>query len=100
MRGEVKQIKIQNRTYYFNDDLINLKSFELNLLKINKKHYKNINIYCIGYIIIKKFSNCENIRSANLQCLIIGKKDGHIEEKNGNKYLVFDSTDENNFGMG
>ena len=27
--------------------------------------------------------------------LIIGKVDGHIEEKNGSKYLVFDSTDEN-----
>ena len=66
MRGEVKQIKIQNRTYYFNDDLINLKSFELNLLKINKKHYKNTDFHYIGYIIIKKFGNCENIRSANL----------------------------------
>ena len=27
--------------------------------------------------------------------LIIGKVDGHIEEKNESKYLVFDSTDEN-----
>ena len=26
--------------------------------------------------------------------LIIGKVDGHIEEKGKNKYLVFDSTDE------
>ena len=26
--------------------------------------------------------------------LIIGKVDGHIEEKNKSKYLVFDSTDE------
>ena len=66
MRGEVKQIKIQNRTYYFNDDLINLKSFELNLLKINKKHYKNTDFHYIGYIITKKFGNCENIRSAIL----------------------------------
>ena len=27
--------------------------------------------------------------------LIIGKGDRRIEEKNGSKYLVFDSTDEN-----
>ena len=27
--------------------------------------------------------------------LVIGKVDGHIEENNGNKYLVFDSADEN-----
>ena len=27
--------------------------------------------------------------------LIIGKVDGYIEKNNGNKYLVFDSTDEN-----
>ena len=27
--------------------------------------------------------------------LIIGKVDGHTEEKNGSKYLVFDSADEN-----
>ena len=27
--------------------------------------------------------------------LIIGKADGHFEEKNGNKYLVFTSTDGN-----
>ena len=27
--------------------------------------------------------------------LVIGKLDGHIKEKNGSKYLVFDSTGEN-----
>ena len=27
--------------------------------------------------------------------MIIGKVDGHIEENNGNKYLVFDSTNIN-----
>ena len=52
--GEVKQIIIKNRTYYFYNDLINLKRFEPDLLKIDKKHYKGINIYYIGYIAIKK----------------------------------------------
>ena len=44
--GEVKQIEIKNRTYYFYNDMINLKNknFEPNLLKIVKKSYKNIGI--------------------------------------------------------
>ena len=43
--GEVKQANIKNRTYYFYSDIINLKDFEPNLLKIDKKSYKNIDIY-------------------------------------------------------
>ena len=50
--GEVKQIEIKNRTYYFYNDMINLQNFESNLLKIDKKSYKNIGIYNIGYIVI------------------------------------------------
>ena len=52
--GEVKQIDIKNRTYYFYNDMIDLKSFDASLLKINKKSYKDIDIYYIGYITIKK----------------------------------------------
>ena len=44
----------QNRTYYFYNDIIDLKDFEPNLFKIDKKHYKGSNIYYIGYITIKK----------------------------------------------
>ena len=91
--GKVKQIEIKNRTYYFYNDMINLKNFESNLLKIDKKHYKGIDIYYIGYITIKKIGDCENIYSVNPLYLIIGKVDGHIEENNGNKYLVFDSAE-------
>ena len=35
----------------------------------------------------------ENIYSVNPLYLMIGKVDGHIEENNGNKYLVFDSVE-------
>ena len=52
--GEVQQINIKNRTYYFYNDMINIKHFEPNLLKIDRKSYKNIGIYSIGYITIKK----------------------------------------------
>ena len=63
--GTVKQINIKNRTYYFYNDIVNLKNFELKLLKIDKKSCKNIGIYNIGYIIIKKIDDCENIYSVN-----------------------------------
>ena len=42
--GKVKQINTKNRTHYFNNDIINPKNFESNLLKIDKKHYNGINI--------------------------------------------------------
>ena len=51
--GSIKQINIKNRTYYFFNNMINIKNFDSNLLKIDKKSYKNIDIYCTGYIIIK-----------------------------------------------
>ena len=38
--GELKQIEIKNRIYYFYYGMINLKNFEPNLLKIEKKSLK------------------------------------------------------------
>ena len=38
--GNIKEINIKNQTYYFSDDTINIKNFDLNLLKIDKKSYK------------------------------------------------------------
>ena len=52
--GTVKQIDIKNRTYYFYNDMIDIKKLDSNLLKIDKKSYKDIGVYNIGYIIIKK----------------------------------------------
>ena len=85
--GKVKQIDIKNRTYYFYNDMINLKHFDSNLLKINKKHYKRIKIYYTGYIRIKKIDGFENIYSVNLLYLLDNHTKGYLEEKNGNKYL-------------
>ena len=93
--GEVKQINIKNRTYYFYNDIIDLKDFDARLLKIDKKSYKNIGIYNIGYITIKKIDDCENIYSVNPLYLLVNHANGYIEEKGVNKYLIFDSTDEN-----
>ena len=93
--GVVKQIDIKNRTYYFYNDMINIKNFDPILLKIDKKSYKNIGIYNIGYITIKKIDDCENIYSVNPLYLLVNHANGYIEEKGVNKYLIFDSTDEN-----
>ena len=92
---KVKQTNIKNQTYYFYNDIIDLKDFEANLLKIDKKHYKGINIYYIGYITIKKNWWCETISSVNPLYLRINYASGYILEKIGNKYLIFDSADEN-----
>ena len=93
--GNIKQINIKNRTYNFFNDMINIKEFDSNQLKIDKKSYKNIGIYYIGYITIKGISDYENINSVNPLYLIIAEVDGYIEENNGNKYLTFVSTDKN-----
>ena len=50
----VKQINIKNRNYYLYNDVIDLENFDSNLLKLDKKSYKYIGIYNIGYITIKK----------------------------------------------
>ena len=73
--GQVKELNIKNRTYCFFNDMINIEEFDSKLLKIDKKLYKGIDIYYIGYIIIKKIGDCENIYSANPLFLIIGEVD-------------------------
>ena len=91
--GEIKKTDIKNRTYYFYNDIIDLKDFDSRLLKIEKKSYKNIGIYNIGYITIKKIDGCGSIYRVSLLFLRAGHLNGYIEEKRVNKYLVFDSTD-------
>ena len=75
--------------------MINLKNFESNLLKIDKKSYKNIDIYNIGYITIKKIDDCESIYSVYPLQLRDNHAKGYIDEKNENNCLIVDSPDEN-----
>ena len=62
--GNIKQIKIKNRTCYFFNEIIYIKNFDSNLLKIEKKSYKNIGIYYFGYITYNRIYDSENIYSA------------------------------------
>ena len=56
-----------------------------------KKSYKDIAIYNIGYIAVKKIDDYENIHSVNPLYLTISHASGYIEEKRVNKSLIFDS---------
>ena len=61
----IKQINIKNRTYYFYNDIIDIENFDAKLLKIDKKSYKGIGMYNIGYVTKKKIGNCMNTNSVN-----------------------------------
>ena len=52
--GEVKQIEIKNRTNYFYNDMINLKDFESNLLKIDKNIIKGLKFTTLDRLQFKK----------------------------------------------
>ena len=89
----LKELSIIHQSYYFYNDIINLKDFHSNLLKIDKKQYKEVDIYYIGYITIKKIGNCKNINSVNPLYLMIHSATGEFKERDGKKYLVLDSTE-------
>ena len=44
---------MKNHTYYFFNDIINIKKFDPNDIKIDEKSYKNILIDYVGYVTIK-----------------------------------------------
>ena len=91
--GIIKTIK--NRAYYFYNDIIDIKTFDSNLLKLYKKSYKDLDIYNIGYVTIKKIGYGYDINSVNPLYLRIDNVNGYIEEINEDKYLIFDDTYEN-----
>ena len=91
--GKVKELNIKNRTYYYFNDIINIKYFHSNLLRIDNKQYKDIDIYYIGYITVEKIGDCENINSVNPLCLMIHFATGYFKEKYGEKYVILDSTE-------
>ena len=93
--GSIKQINIKNRTCYFYNDIIDIETFDSNMLNLDKKSYKDLDIYNIGYVTIKEIGSGYDINSVNLLYLRIDNAIGYIEEINEDKYLVFDVSDEN-----
>ena len=62
---------------------------------MTKNHTKTLAFTTLGILRFKKNDDCEKIDSVNSLYLLIDHASGYIEEKGVNKYLVFDSTDEN-----
>ena len=89
--GEIKQVNIKNRTYYFYNDIIHIKNFDAGLLKIEK----NIVFTILDILQLKKFMIVK-IFTVYILCIYLLIMQMDILKKKGmNKYLVFDSTDEN-----
>ena len=85
-----RQLNIKNRSYYFYNDLINILNFEASNLKIDKKSWKDIDIYYVGYVDEKPDWN---VNSVNPLYLIVNRVYGSVVEKNGIKFLSIDNGD-------
>ena len=84
----IRQLNNKCRTYYFYNDLINIKNFKNNNLKLDKKVVLDNDVYYIGYI--TKIPQW-NVFSVNPLYLIINKIKGHFEEVDEDKYLIINS---------
>ena len=82
----VRQLNIKDKTYYFYSDLKNILNFESVNLKLDKKTWKDIDIYYVAYVDQNK-PNDWKVRSVNRLYLMINKVFCSVGEKNGVKYL-------------
>ena len=93
MSNKIKDKDMKNRTYYFFNDIVNIKNFNSNNIKTDEKSYKNILIYYIGCVAIKD-SKYVKINSIHHLYLIFNKVNEYFEEINRNKYLTLVPTSE------
>ena len=98
MSNIVKDISMKSHIYYFFDDIINIKEFDPNNIKLDENSYKNILIYYIGYMTIKD-SKYVKISSVNPLYLMFNKMNGYFEEINGNNYLTLFATNDSKDGI-
>ena len=73
--GTAKQIDIKNRTYYFYNDMIDIRNFDVRLLKIDKNDIKTLVFTILDILKLKK------MMIKNPLHLLINHANGHIEEK-------------------
>ena len=92
--GTIKEININNRTYYFYNDIINPDEYDESKIKIDKKDFNDIDIYYLGYEHKKKISECNVINSVNPLYLRIVNINGQFEKgKDDAWYLVISDKD-------
>ena len=89
----IRQLNIKGRTHYFYNDLINIKNFNTNNLKLDKKSVLGNYVYYIGYITKKKTQ--WNVNSVNPLYLMINRIKRHFEEIDGDTYLIISSENGN-----
>ena len=87
--GKVKQIDIKNRTYYFDNDVINLDEFDGSKVNVGKKDFHDIDTYYLGYDYKKIITECDEINSVNHLYLRIKDMKGYFEKsKNNNEWYL------------
>ena len=92
--GELKQINIKNRTYYFYSDIIDVDEFDESKTKVDKKDFNDIGIYYLGYEHKKKISECNVINSINPFYLRTVDMNGQFEKgKDDAWYLIISDDD-------
>ena len=84
----IRQLNIKGRTYYFYNDLINIKNFNINNLKLDKKCVLGNDVCYIGYITKKPQWNVNSVSPLHL---MINRIKGHFEEVGGDKYRIISS---------
>ena len=92
IKTSTKQLDVKNKSYYFYNDLINLSNFSINNLKLDKKTWKDIDIYYIGYVDKNKPEDWK-ANSVSPLYLMINRVFCFVGEKNGVKYLKIDKVD-------
>ena len=85
----IRQLNIKGKTYYFYNDLINIKNFNINNLKLDKKGVLGNDVYYICYI--TKKNPQWNVNSVKPPYLTINRIKGHFEEVDGDKCLIVKS---------
>ena len=87
MSNKVKDIDIKNWTYYFFNDMIHIKNFDPDNIKLDEKWYKNTLFYYTGYVTTKDLKYIK-IYDINPLYHIFNKVNGYFEKINGNKYFM------------
>ena len=90
----IEDRNIKNCTYYFFDDIIDIKEFDPSNIKFDEKSYKNILIYYIAYVAVKDWKYVK-INSLDPLYLMFNIIDEYFEEINRNKYLTLVPANEN-----
>ena len=85
-----RQLNTKNRSHCFYNDLINVLNFSASNLKLDKKTWKDIDSYYVGYVDKKPDWN---VNSVNPLYLIINRVYGFVSEKNGKIFLTIDKGD-------